>query len=110
METECWPGWLPFRVVPLSQRSGLIEWCENTQPLSHYLAGANSYHKRYYPKDLPVKKCYKMVEVACKSSNEERLNVYREICKNLRPAFHHFFLENFRTPATWFERRQAYIH
>ncbi|XP_014218038.1 serine-protein kinase ATM-like, partial [Copidosoma floridanum] len=37
-----------------------------------------------------------------------RLNVFRDCCENLRPAFHHFLLENYLSPETWFERRLAY--
>eukprot|EP00095_Tigriopus_kingsejongensis_P008209 maker-scaffold895_size84271-snap-gene-0.31 protein:Tk08209 transcript:maker-scaffold895_size84271-snap-gene-0.31-mRNA-1 annotation:"serine-protein kinase atm" len=40
-----------YRVVPLSQRSGILEWCENTLPLRDYLIQA---HKRYYPKDKKI--------------------------------------------------------
>ncbi|XP_063244550.1 serine-protein kinase ATM [Bacillus rossius redtenbacheri] len=99
-----------YKVVPLSQCSGLIEWCENTQPLYHHLAEPNNYHTRYYPSDWsPVQCRNKIIEVA-KASSEEKFRVYKEVCKRLRPAFHHFFLEKFRTPATWFERRQAYVH
>jgi len=28
-----------YKVVPLTQQSGLVEWCENTLPLGAYLAG-----------------------------------------------------------------------
>ena len=33
---------------------------------------------------------------------------YLEICEHFKPVFHHFFLERFTSPCTWFERRQAY--
>ena len=28
-----------YKVIPLSQRSGLVEWCENTMPIRVYLVG-----------------------------------------------------------------------
>ena len=33
---------------------------------------------------------------------------YLEVCEHFKPVFHHFFLERFTSPCTWFERRQAY--
>lgn len=31
-----------YKVVPLSQRSGVLEWCENTMPIGEFLIGSNS--------------------------------------------------------------------
>lgn len=44
-----------YIVVPLSQRSGILEWCSNTIPLNEYLVGYNKQagaHERYRPQDL----------------------------------------------------------
>merc|ERR1719369_1698792 len=30
-----------YKVVPLSQRSGILEWCVNTQPIAMYLVGSD---------------------------------------------------------------------
>ena len=41
-----------YKVVPLSQRSGVLEWCTNTQPLAGFLVGPDSCsgaHKKYFP-------------------------------------------------------------
>lgn len=49
-----------YIVVPLSQRSGILEWCENTIPLAEYLTGNRSVpgaHVRYHPKDMPPTEC-----------------------------------------------------
>lgn len=50
-----------YKVVPLSQRSGILEWCSNTMPLGEYLVGVGTNHggahNRYRPNDLPAKKC-----------------------------------------------------
>jgi ataxia telangiectasia mutated family protein len=35
-------------------------------------------------------------------------NLYRYSEEHFKPVMHHFFLENFRTPQTWYERRLAY--
>lgn len=31
-----------------------------------------------------------------------------QICEHFRPCLHYFFLERFRDPASWFEKRLAY--
>lgn len=44
-----------FQVIPLSQQSGIAEWCEGTMSLSDYLVGKNSIqgaHEKYRPDDL----------------------------------------------------------
>lgn len=28
-----------YKVVPLSKRSGILEWCQNTMPIGSYLVG-----------------------------------------------------------------------
>ena len=46
-----------YQVVPLSQRSGLLEWCEGTMPLGQYLIFANGAHGRYRPNDYSAMQC-----------------------------------------------------
>nr|CAD7589959.1 unnamed protein product [Timema genevievae] len=99
-----------YKIVPLSQRSGVLEWCQNTMPMEDYLVSIKGAHKRYFPDDYNNNHCRSLMNKACKSSNAERLKVYLDICTHFHPVFHHFFLENFRTPGVWFERRQAYMH
>ncbi|KFM79169.1 Serine-protein kinase ATM, partial [Stegodyphus mimosarum] len=39
-----------YKVVPVSRRSGVLQWCEGTQVLSQYLVGGSGgAHARYYP-------------------------------------------------------------
>ena len=33
---------------------------------------------------------------------------FDDVCAHFKPVMHHFFLESFRDPATWFERRLSY--
>ena len=42
-----------YKVLPLSQRSGIVEWCENTIPIGKYLVGNGNSgaHAKYRPKD-----------------------------------------------------------
>lgn len=53
-----------MKVIPLSQRSGLLEWCEGTQPLGEYLVGKDKgAHQRYYPKDWSAMECRRKLVV-----------------------------------------------
>lgn len=57
------------QVIPLSQRSGLLEWCEGTISIGDYLVGATTApndgaHSRYNPNDWTNGECKrKMMEV-----------------------------------------------
>lgn len=51
-----------YIVVPLSQRSGVLEWCSDTMPLSEYLVGTpksrvQGAHDRYRPNDWKPSVC-----------------------------------------------------
>jgi len=99
-----------YKVIPMTPCVGMIEWCDNTIPIGHYLLGSSGAHKRYRPADIDDKECReKMRSVQdSKKSQSEAMKEYRRITKRFRPVFHHFFLEHFPQPAHWFERRLAY--
>lgn len=104
-----------YVVVPLSQRSGILEWCVNTMPLTDYLVGSTQHkgaHERFRPQDWPPHECRrKMSQVPIRTTKfEDTLSTYQSICKNIQPVFHHFFFEHFYNPGVWFERRMAYAH
>jgi len=51
---------LTYKVVPLSNQSGVLEWCANTQPLGEYLVRSRNpkaAHERYAPNDWLASKC-----------------------------------------------------
>jgi len=52
-----------LKVVPLSQRSGILEWCEGTVPMGEYLIGANGAHQRYRPHDWKALDCRRAMSV-----------------------------------------------
>ena len=55
--------------MPLSQRSGILEWCDNTIVMKDYLTGENNdsgAHKRYHPSDLVATECRKKLAEAQK--------------------------------------------
>ena len=58
----------PSQVIPLSQRSGIVEWCEETRPLGEYLIGPpqspyQGAHYRYRPSDSSSMECRKKLVV-----------------------------------------------
>ena len=42
------------------------------------------------------------------AKKKNKLELYLEICNNFKPVFRYFFMENFKTPATWYEKRLNY--
>ncbi|CAK9823884.1 Serine-protein kinase ATM [Anthophora retusa] len=100
-----------YKVVPLTQRSGILEWCDNTIPIITTLIGSNGIpglHKKYYPKDYTANVCKEKLAAVGKSSTDVKLKVFLDCCAHMRPVMHYFFIENYLSPETWFERRLAY--
>ncbi|XP_063954158.1 serine-protein kinase ATM-like isoform X2 [Lytechinus pictus] len=102
-----------YKVVPLCQKSGLLEWCEGTMPLGLYLIGDGKNdlgaHVRYRPGDWKAKQCRgKMAASHQTGDNNQKIKAFSNVCKNFQPVFHHFFLERFLDPADWFEKRLSY--
>ncbi|CAH2066738.1 unnamed protein product, partial [Iphiclides podalirius] len=96
-----------YKVVPMSRRSGVLEWCEGTLPLGAYLIEA---HMRCRPKDITPSAARTKLK-AChdnRKSNQEKLRVFMAILANFKPVFHNFFTEHYHDPITWYERRLAY--
>lgn len=54
-----------YKVIPLSQRTGVIEWVENTQTFGDYLVGGSSggAHVRYRPNDFKPNDCRRLMMV-----------------------------------------------
>ncbi|XP_028397502.1 serine-protein kinase ATM-like [Dendronephthya gigantea] len=102
-----------YKVVPLSQRSGLVEWCEQTMPLGNYLIGVQGKspvgaHQRYNPRDLSSLDCRKKMQSVDRTDVDKRYKIYKEIMARFSPVFRHFFFEKFLEPSLWFEKRLAY--
>ncbi|NXP10247.1 ATM kinase, partial [Thinocorus orbignyianus] len=98
-----------YKVVPLSQRSGVLEWCSGTTPIGEFLVNAEEgAHKRYRPKDYSVYDCQKAMMDAQKKHFEEKYNIFMKVCENFQPVFRYFCMEKFLDPAVWFEKRLAY--
>ena len=103
-----------YKVVPLSPSAGLVEWVQNTVALGEYLTGTpaapgQGAHVRYNPGDLLPAECRKRMAEAHESRDKSvRARAFGDVCNHFTPVFHHFFLENFHTPADWFMRRLAF--
>uniref|UniRef100_G1KDX5 Serine-protein kinase ATM n=2 Tax=Anolis carolinensis TaxID=28377 RepID=G1KDX5_ANOCA len=98
-----------YKVVPLSQRSGVLEWCSGTIPLGDFLVNTDrSAHKRYRPKDYSNLDCQSKMVQAQKKSFEEKYAIFIDVCQKFQPVFRYFCMEKFLDPAVWFEKRLAY--
>ncbi|XP_061847968.1 serine-protein kinase ATM isoform X4 [Colius striatus] len=98
-----------YKVVPLSQRSGVLEWCSGTTPIGEFLVNPEEgAHKRYRPKDYPSLQCQKIMMDAQKKHSEEKYSIFMKVCENFQPVFRYFCMEKFLDPAVWFEKRLAY--
>ncbi|XP_041851361.1 serine-protein kinase ATM isoform X1 [Melanotaenia boesemani] len=98
-----------YKVVPFSQRSGVLEWCSGTMPIGEFLVDPQKgAHKRFRPQDWTSLACRRRMMEAQKLAFDEKLEVYSEVCKKFRPVFRYFCMERFLDPAVWMEKRLAY--
>ncbi|KAJ3235733.1 hypothetical protein HDU81_000214 [Chytriomyces hyalinus] len=97
-----------YKVVPLGQRAGVIEWVDNTFPFGEYLTSA---HARYHKTDLSSMDARKKMMQEHEredSTPQSKLATFQEIESQFKPVFRHFFFESFRDPSTWFKSRTEY--
>ena len=94
-----------YKVIPLTTRSGVIEWVPNSIPIGDWLDPA---HSRYFPRCLKADQAKKSIKAVEKSSTEERVETYRNVCRQIPPVMRHFFFETFEDPDEWFQKRTAY--
>lgn len=100
-----------YKVVPFSRRSGILEWCSDTMPVGLYLIGNKNMkgaHERYRPNDWRPDKAIREIMSTDSANIEKKVAKFTEVCKNLKPVFHQFFYEYFKSPGRIFERRFAY--
>ncbi|KAM3935269.1 serine-protein kinase ATM-like [Leptodactylus fuscus] len=98
-----------YKVVPLSQRSGVLEWCSGTVPIGEYLVNAeDGAHKRYRPGDYSSLHCQRKLTDVQRARFEDKYQTFLDISEHFRPVFRYFCMEKFLDPAIWFEKRLAY--
>lgn len=96
-----------YKIVPLTQMSGVLEFCDNTNTLGNYLVAA---HQKYRPGEPKVSECRQFMTEVAKKPAEEKLKQFQNICNRLSPVFQHFFTENFFSAVEWFEKRMFYVN
>ncbi|KAJ8117825.1 hypothetical protein OPT61_g1067 [Boeremia exigua] len=94
-----------YKVLPLSTRSGLMEFVPNTLPLHSWVMPA---HEKYYPNDYKSDRCRKEIGACQSDSLTTRVKVWKKVTENFHPVMRYFLLERFEDPDDWFERRLAY--
>ncbi|KAJ8917850.1 hypothetical protein NQ315_010763 [Exocentrus adspersus] len=102
-----------YKIVPLSMRSGILEWVDNSMRIGDYLVGTNKMvgaHQMYRPGDKSSSSCRQLIKTVATKSSEERLATFKSICQKFKPVFHKFFEVSFPHAPVWYERRRAYIH
>ncbi|CAO1638465.1 unnamed protein product [Sympodiomycopsis kandeliae] len=95
-----------YAVIPLGPQCGLLEFVGNTSPIGEVLI---STHERYRQEGqiTPSQARGELAAVMGKTPRE-KLETFRQVCKDMPPAFHYYFLERFKVPSTWFAVRLNY--
>ena len=94
-----------YKVIPLTPKSGIIEFVPHSMPLNDYLVPA---HSRYYPQCLKGSTARSKIHALASHSTDARIKEYRKICDAIPPVLRYFFLERFSEPDVWFRKRTAY--
>lgn len=95
-----------YRVLPLTNIAGIIEFVPNTIPLHEYLMPA---HERFYPKDLKASRCRSEIAAVQAKGSELRIKTFRAVIERFHPVMRYFFTENYLDPDEWFLKRLAYV-
>ncbi len=69
-------------------------------------------HSKYEPGDLRFDECRRRIYEHQNSTGvnkkKTKLDLFLEVCANLKPVFRYFFMENFKTSSIWYEKRLNY--
>nr|POF14048.1 serine/threonine-protein kinase tel1 [Quercus suber] len=95
-----------YKVIPLTTRSGIIEFVPNSIPINDFLGPA---HQKYWPSDMRADAARNKISTIAKNGSiSDRVKIFRQVCDHLHPVMRHFFLERFIDPDEWFAKRTAY--
>jgi hypothetical protein len=64
---------------------------------------------RYYKNDFLPDVCRNHMQFKDDSTPQSKLDAYNHIINRFHPVFRHFFLERYRDPLEWFDRRLTYV-
>lgn len=79
-----------YKVVPLSMRSGILEWVANSMPIGDYLAGSSDLgligaHREFRPTDQAPSRCKRMFQVRKENLRKfQRLPIAIKLEQDLR--------------------------
>jgi len=97
-----------YNIIPLSPRSGIIEWVQNTIPFGTYL---NEAHPKYNKEDILPLECRVMLHNEQQRKNstpKTKLAIYNSIVEQFKPVFRFFFQEKFKDPFDWYNKKISY--
>ncbi|CAJ0578389.1 unnamed protein product, partial [Mesorhabditis spiculigera] len=100
-----------YKVVPLNEKNGIIEFCSNTISMRNLLCGedkASGLHGEFYPDDMPATEAITLMYKNQNAPPSEALRVFENICRKMRPAFRHHFYRQFPSAAEWLAQLDAY--
>ncbi len=90
-----------YTVIPLTPASGVLEWVENSVALGNYLVqGSRPAHPRFRPNDMSNADANAALK---RATDDQKVSTFANICSKFQPVLHHFFLEKFHDPFTWYE-------
>ncbi|PWN20280.1 hypothetical protein BCV69DRAFT_283157 [Microstroma glucosiphilum] len=95
-----------YIVLPLGPQCGLLEFVGNTSPIGNIVVAA---HEKYRRDEhlTPSQARSELASVGGKSP-QEKLERYRQVCKEMPPCFRFYFFEQYKVPTTWFAARLNY--
>ncbi|KAA1469011.1 hypothetical protein DENSPDRAFT_795376 [Dentipellis sp. KUC8613] len=100
-----------YKVIPLSVQAGVLEFVDNTSPLSNWI---NTAHRTYRPRDLPGQDfAVKLMELRRVNKADPELptkllKLFLELKQRYKPVMRHFFTEKHKMPMSWFAMRLNY--
>ncbi|KAJ3219837.1 hypothetical protein HDU67_009025 [Dinochytrium kinnereticum] len=96
-----------YKVIPLADRVGVIEWLENTMPLGECIAQA---HSKSFPDEISLVEGRKRVmkEHEASSNPQSKLKIFETVERLISPVLHLFFVDTFQDPHRWYENRKSF--
>jgi len=98
-----------YNVIPLSPKTGVLQWVENSQSLNEYLLGSRTVlgaHSRYCEGGWKHSRCLNEMK---KATPIEKRKVFDLVCENFSPVLRYFFVEIFgHNLQAWHTARMAY--
>ncbi|WWC63986.1 uncharacterized protein I303_106592 [Kwoniella dejecticola CBS 10117] len=97
-----------YNVVPLPERTGIIEFVEGTRGIGDWLKPAHQKYRNGL--DIPTSEFQsKMAAIQDRDYKSAELpKKYMECMKKFKPVLRHFFVEKHKDPMAWFTMRLNY--